>query len=373
MCSGFKMIAELLTAIILLAFGTSHCMAAAQATAPAPKPAAAAPATATTQDLTGTWQGKMKVDANTSLTIQFTFARKPDGSWSATLNSPDNPAIRNMAANAVSFNNGAVKVDVTALNGSFSGTLKGRTLEGQWSQPGGALPLVMNPYEKPTIAKADLQTLLGGWHGPLTVPGGTFTLVIRFKQNDKGELQGTMGVVEQGGGEAPVSDIEFANSELSFKLPGGRGDYQGKYANGTFTGVLHPMGGPPNGMPVSLSKGDVAAPVYVLNLKTESFAALSGQWEGTLEVTSPQGQKVTLPMVLNIGTNKNGEIVGSFDSPAQNVKGIPVTAATVEGSKVTFKCDPLKAQYEADLANKTLTGQWTQGPVTAPLTLKKKS
>jgi hypothetical protein len=372
MCSGLKMIAELLTAIVLLAFGTSHCMAAAQATAPAPKPAAAAAPAAATQDLTGLWQGKMKVDATTSITIQFTFARKPDGTWSATLNSPDNPAIKNVAANSVALNNGTVKVDVSALNGSFNGTLKGRTLEGQWSQPGSNLPLVLNPYEKPTIAKADLQTLLGGWHGPVTVPGGTFTLVVRFKQSDKGELQGTMGIVEQGG-EAPISDIEFANGELSFKMPGGRGDYKGKYANGGFTGALHPMGAPPDGVPASLSKGDIAAPVYVLKLKTESFAALSGSWEGTMEITTPQGQKVTLPIVLNIGTNKNGEIVGSFDSPAQNVKGIPVTEATAEGSKVTFKCDPLKAQYQADLANKTLTGQWTQGPVTAPLTLKKKS
>ena len=371
MCSGFKMIAELLTAIILLAFGTSHCMAAAQATAPAPKPAAAAAPAAATQDITGMWQGKMKVDATTSITIQFTFARKPDGTWSATVNSPDNPAIKNVAANSVVFNNGTVKVDVSSLNGSFNGTLKGRTLEGQWTQPGSALPLVLNPYEKPTIAKADLQTLLGGWHGPLTVPGGTFTLVVRFKQNDKGELQGTMGIAEQGG-EAPVSDIEFANGELTFKLPGGQGNYKGTFANGAFTGALHPMGGPPDGLPATLSKGDIAARVYVLQLKSDTFAALSGQWEGNLEMTTPQGQKVTLPMVLNIGTNKNGEIVGSFDSPAQNVKGIPVTEATAEGSKLVFKCDGLKAQYQADLAGKTLTGQWSQGPVTAPLILKKK-
>jgi hypothetical protein len=181
-----------------------------------------------------------------------------------------------------------------------------------------------------------------------------------------------MGVLEQGG-DAPVSDILFANGELSFKLAGGQGEYQGKYGNGGFTGALHPRGAPPDGMPVSLSKGEVAAPVYVLKLKNETFAALSGQWEGSLEITTPQGQKITLPIVLNIGVNKNGEIVGSFDSPAQHVTGIPVTEATAEGSKLVFKCEQLKAQFQADLAGKTLSGQWTQGPLTAPLTLKKKS
>ena len=55
------------------------------------------------QELAGTWQGKLQVDPKTAMTIQFVFAKKADGSYSAVLNSPDNDAIKNMAADSVSI------------------------------------------------------------------------------------------------------------------------------------------------------------------------------------------------------------------------------------------------------------------------------
>src|ERR1700761_2562096 len=73
------------------------------------------------QELAGTWQGKLQVDPKTALTIQFTFARKPDGSYSAVLNSPDNSAIKDMPADSVSWKGGALSLKVAALSGGFDG------------------------------------------------------------------------------------------------------------------------------------------------------------------------------------------------------------------------------------------------------------
>jgi len=161
---------------------------------------AAQPSTVGTPvDVTGVWQGKMKLDANTSLTIQFTFARKPDGAWSALLNSPDNGGVKNVPADSVSVSDGSVKLSVAALSGSFSGAVKGRNIEGQWTQPGGVIPLILIPYEKPQLSKAAIETLKGAWHGPLQVPGGKLTFIAQFRQDNKGELQGVFGVLEQGG------------------------------------------------------------------------------------------------------------------------------------------------------------------------------
>ena len=53
---------------------------------------AAAPA-----DLAGVWQGKLAVDASNSLAVQFTFTKGANGAYTAVLNSPDNPSIRNTA------------------------------------------------------------------------------------------------------------------------------------------------------------------------------------------------------------------------------------------------------------------------------------
>ncbi len=87
-------------------------------------------------ELTGDWRGKLAVDATTSLPVQFTFAKKPDGSYSAVLNSLENENIKNVAASAVSWKDGALKVDVPALSGAYAGALKDDHFEGQWSQTG---------------------------------------------------------------------------------------------------------------------------------------------------------------------------------------------------------------------------------------------
>ncbi len=118
------------------------------------------------QELAGVWQGKLQVDPKTALTIQFTFAKKPDGSYSAVLNSPDNSALKDVPADSVSWKGGALSLKVAALSGAFDGTMQGGTLAGQWQQPGGKLPLVLSPYQKPVLSKAAVDTLTGTWSGP---------------------------------------------------------------------------------------------------------------------------------------------------------------------------------------------------------------
>ena len=49
-------------------------------------------------EIAGVWRGKLQVDPKTSMTIDFTFAGKPDGQYSAVLNSPTGGAIKNVAA-----------------------------------------------------------------------------------------------------------------------------------------------------------------------------------------------------------------------------------------------------------------------------------
>lgn len=331
---------------------------------------AAQPSTGgTVADVAGVWQGKLKLDANTSLTIQFTFARKPDGAWSALLNSPDNGAVKNVPADSVSVSDGSVKLSVAALSGSFNGAVKGRSIEGQWTQPGGVIPLVLSPYEKPKMSKAAMDTLLGAWHGPLEVPGGKLTFIARFRQDNKGELQGVWGVLEQGGAQIPVHDIEFADNALSFKGPGG-GQFDGTYGNSVFTGVWKTSNAP-QGIPLKLEKGDLAPPVYPLHLSAPSAAALLGQWEGTMQVTPPQGQPISLQIVLRFSTNENGATVGVIDSPVQHISGIPVTEASLDGGKLMLKADGVRAEYHGDLSGATITGQWAQGPLATPLVLKR--
>jgi hypothetical protein len=322
------------------------------------------------QDLAGTWQGKLAVDPTTSLTIEFLFTKKPDGAYSAVVNSPDNPAIRNVAATSVSYTGGALKVDVKELSGSYAGTLKDGRFDGKWTQAGSALPLALAPYQKPVLSKAAKDTLNGSWHGPLTIPGGKLTFVLRFKTDDKGELQGSLNVPEQGAVEFPMSDIELANNELKFKVPRVAGEYTGKVSNGAIEGAWK-QGGAANPNPplqVSLKKGEYTAPVVALSLSPEAFAAVGGKWQGTLQ---PPNAPKPLTIILRIEKNAAGQVVGFFDSPDQGTKGIPVGEASFAANKLALKLPALRAEFAADLAGKELKGNWAQGPNTLPLTLTK--
>ena len=341
----------------------SLLFASAGAMAAAPAPAA--------PELAGVWQGKLAVDANNSLTIQFTFAKDAKGAYTAVLNSPDNGAIKNTPATGVTWDGSNVKLQVAALSGSYAGALKDGKINGQWTQPGGPLPLVLSPYQKPVLSKAAINTLAGTWVGPLKFPGGELTFVVRFKTNDKGEFGGTLAVPEQGGNETPASDIQFADNKLTFKIPQVAGEYSATLANGVLTGAWKQPGPgvPPEGMPVSLKKGEYVAQVYPLKLSTESFATLNGSWTGKLEVTTPQGQKAPLTMILRFGTSAAGQYVAFIDSPDQKAMNIPVTDLSFADGKLSLKVAAVRGEYNGTLSGKTLTGTWVQGPMSLPLVL----
>jgi len=196
------------------------------------------------------------------------------------------------------------------------------------------------------------------------------TFIVQFRQNKTGELQGVLGVLEQGGAQIPMQDIEFADNALSFKGPGG-GQFNGTYVNGGFTGTWKTPNAP-QGIPVKMEKGDLAPPVYPLHLSASAAAALLGQWEGTMQVTPPQGQPISLQLVFRFSTHESGATVGVLDSPVQHITGIPITEASLDGGKLMLKADGVRAEYHGDLAGGTITGQWAQGPLITPLVLKRR-
>jgi hypothetical protein len=322
------------------------------------------------QELAGTWQGKLQVDPKTAMTIQFVFAKKADGSYSAVLNSPDNDAIKNMAADSVAVKAGAVSVKVAALSGEFDGNLSTGSLSGQWKQPGSTLPLALTPYQKPVMSKASIDGLTGTWTGPLTTPGGTLTFVAKFQLDSKGEMQGSLSVPEQGA-TLPMQSIEFADGKLTFKIPAVNGTYEANLANGAYTGLWRQGGQPPAGLPVVLKKGEYVAKVIVLKMPTDAFGKVAGTWNGDLHATGPQGP-MTIPVVLRFETNQHADMVAFLDVPIQHAAGIPVNEASLTAGKLVVKVDALHAEYDATLSGNTLTGQWTQGPQSLPMTMTRK-
>ena len=327
---------------------------------------------AAAQEIVGVWRGKLQVDPKTSMTIDFTFARKPDGHYSAVLDSPTGGAIKQVAAKVVSLEGDALKVEVPALSGTFSGTVKASNIDGKWAQPGGSFPLVLSPYQKPRLSKADSDIIVGTWSGPLRQPN-PLTFVLRFKLGGQGDLEGSLAVLEQGSNEYPIAEADFVSGKLTFKLPIVQGEFTASYANGVLEGVWKQPGGgvPPNGVPVTLKKGDVAATVHVLKLSGEAFAALNGLWQGTLKVKNPQGQETSLPLEMLFATDDRAEMIGFLNSAALGARRLPITEATLEGGKFVAKLTAIGVEFRGDLSGKTLKGEWVQGPQRLPVTFTK--
>jgi hypothetical protein len=328
-------------------------------------------------ELAGEWQGKLAVDAKTSLTVKFTFTKDAKGGYTAVLDSPDNPALKNTPVTGVAWDGATLKMQVPSLQGSYAGTLKGNALNGQWTQPGSTLALVLAPYAKPVVTKAAAATINGAWMGELPIsPQNKLMAQFRFKTDDKGNLTGTFSIPDQGLNDSPVSDIEFADGKLSLRMPQVRNaQFVGTLANNQLNGLLKITGPgiPPDGIPLNFKRGEYKAPVMALKLTSEQFALVSGKWQGTLELTRPDGQKATLPMVVRFNTNENGQYVGFIDSPSQGAKDIAIADAALVNGELSFKVNVVGGEYKGKVEGGTITGEWAQprANVKAPLVLKK--
>ena len=93
---------------------------------------------------------------------------------------------------------------------------------------------------------------------------------------------------------------------------------------------------------------------------------VTGQWNGVLSV-----QGINLRVVFHINKSGNG-YASTMDSPDQGAAGIPVTATTFDGSKLTLSIPNLGLMYEGEFKTDSIVGTFTQGAMSVSISLKKK-
>jgi uncharacterized protein len=103
----------------------------------------------------------------------------------------------------------------------------------------------------------------------------------------------------------------------------------------------------------------------IVALKVCFAAGPVGDWKGTLKTPGPE-----LQLALHIQQASAGAYTATLDSVDQGANGIPVSSITFEENKLKLQFDRMKAGYEATLSEdgKTLTGTWSQGGGSLPLT-----
>jgi hypothetical protein len=318
--------------------------------------ALAAPAAAQT-DLAGTWQGRLEVAPGTSLAIHFVIAAEPGGGYSAVVTSPDSGAIKNVRAASVTFADSKLAVDVPALSGGYAGTLRDGVFEGEWSQEGAKLPLSLRPAETPTLTQADIDTLRGEWAGKLNAAGLEVTIVLRFSTGDDGALRAVLDVPEQGVRDWAAEEVALDDGRFSIEVPAARAEITGLLEGEQIVGQWSQLGNP---FPLTLKKGQHAAAASYLDFPPAAREQLAGRWNGMLG---------PFMVTVRFETDAQGRMLGFLDIPQQNIKGAPITEATLTGTKLAFAVPAFGMTYAGELADDALNLELTAAGAPNPVSV----
>ena len=101
------------------------------------------------------------------------------------------------------------------------------------------------------------QDISGAWHGKLSLPTGSLTIVFHISQTEQGAYVTTLDSPDQGANGIKTQTTSFNDSTLIIQIPVIHASYKGKLnsdntINGTFT-----QGMP---LPLNLKKGEASRP-----------------------------------------------------------------------------------------------------------------
>lgn len=116
----------------------------------------------------------------------------------------------------------------------------------------------------------------------------------------------------------------------------------------------------------SLLALSLSIPFHSLDAQPASRAV--GSWVGSLQIGPSQ-----LRIVFNIARDSTGTLGATLDSPDQGARGIPVSSAALAGDSLKLGVLSIRGGYAGRIENgdSVVTGTWTQGGTSFPLTLKR--
>jgi pimeloyl-ACP methyl ester carboxylesterase len=209
---------------------------------------------------------------------------------------------------------------------------------------------------------ASAQNLAGDWQGSLKPTGAELRLVLHITKADDGSWKGTLDSVDQGANGIPVTSISLKESKLKFAVESVNGSYEGTVnadateISGTWT----------QGQSLPLDFKKTTTPT-----KTEHAPAkasdIDGAWMGTLDAGTAK-----LRIVFHI-TNTADGLTATMDSLDQDMKGLPVTKVTRDGSSLKLELKQLPGVFEGtiDKDRQSVSGTWSQSGNSLPLQLKR--
>jgi hypothetical protein len=205
----------------------------------------------------------------------------------------------------------------------------------------------------------------GVWTGSLQTPSGDMAFVVNLHR-DGDKWMAELDVPAQSVTELPLSNVKVDGGAVSFSMPGpGDPNFQGKLAadGKTLSGNFDAGG---SSLPLEFKWKSEPRAVAKAPANTGDVQVLEGVWEGALDV---QGNHLRLR--FHFTKNADGSITGTLDSIDQGANGLPIGAIARTGDSIKLEVKTVGGSYEGTL-NKdhtTITGNWSQGRGSLPLTL----
>jgi len=309
-------------------------------------------------DLTGIWEGMLEIAPGQGIEMHFNFVRDADGQLTATVSSPEQPALQNLPVEDVSFEGGGLSLGVAALSGSFAGRLTDGVVTGSWTQPGSTVPLTLRPYVEPVLTAADMERILGSWVGTLRPnPDDDLqvTVVFRFERDAQGEFAAFMDSPDEGTMGIPVDSVGMINDELTLSVNRARmefiGTLDGDALNGDWVQASRSL-------ELNLTRGEYEA--AGLPLSEEQFARLEGPWHGQIG---------PLNLVFRFERTASGRFAAFFDSQDQGASNIPITQIQLDGDQLTLSAAVIGGSLTGTLAQDSIDAQWQQAGQQSPIAL----
>lgn len=213
-----------------------------------------ASAASTQPSIAGDWSGTLDAGgAQLRLLLHITAGK--DGSLSATLDSIDQGA-NGIPIQTVTFKDGKLHLDVTAVNGTYDGNANkdATEIDGTWTQ-GQSLTLNLKRAQ-PTAAAAPQPAtptdIDGTWSGKLETGAAMLTINLKIANMDTG-LTAQIQSPDQSPNWAPATSITRTGDSLTVEFKAFHATYEGKISadHSTIDGKFNQMG---NDLPLVLKK-----------------------------------------------------------------------------------------------------------------------
>ncbi|MBN2636871.1 MAG: alpha/beta fold hydrolase [Prolixibacteraceae bacterium] len=107
--------------------------------------------------------------------------------------------------------------------------------------------------------------------------------------------------------------------------------------------------------------------MFSINSFSQPKQKITGNWSGKLEL--PTGN---LELIFKISENESGNLVTKLDVPAQGAKDLAVSETKISGDSLFLNVAMILGKYEGKFTpDFIIEGNWKQGDLILPLTLKK--